>query len=647
MNMKKSLLILSSVLILGGLLSFGLNKQEVKEAKAIDYETYSGLYERIEDPSLVTPGTQVVLATLGGYVFEGIGGNPGYAHASPSNATMFENNDLSGDYFQDKTKFLYLKNKVVAVLDVYAGYQEGTVAFKSNFIVDGSYQYNHYLAANSENYNYGGMKDYDSMAWFLDSFGMSKNLNANSSWRLQYDSENKKMLIRNCSSNDETTYIRYNYNGARHHFVFDTAYYSNVNLYRPVDPSKIERQISTETTRTPTTTTYRKGDLVSFDGLVVTFGIRRDEETLDLYNLAYKDYTTGLFSSPVTIYSDSTQYIEVRIFEAVHTLLYIYQVTIINEASRNVFNKIDTIPSDLRGTYLLANSQARVFDPSRSDGSISNYFNNFNEDEINDFNNNGVITINEEELDSCVIRIVRTKIDDSYYYHALDVNSRYLCLGSQVDTLDEYHLSQTDTASVSNAITLEKIGSYIFLKMGEYYYCNSSKNRLISFNKAPNYDSGLLFKLSTSTTSVTNQVNSFITYFENQTKVCEEETYSTLPKISDELWDTIKTEFNNLGVDAQGIFASTTYVHGESTLATKENVADRYDYIVSKYSKEDFMLRKNANTYVSSFSSNSSMPSSLSEIDNSSVAIIIIAVAIGVSSLTLLLFIRKKKRYDY
>ena len=638
--MKKIILLIGAILLAGSAAAVSLAKSSnnIEEVKAIDYETITGLYERIEDPSLVTPGTQVVLATNAGYVFEGIGGNPGYAHATPSGALMFEDNRNSND----DTKFLYIKNKVVSVLDVYAGYEEGTVSFKSNFVVDGRYEYYHYLAANSENYYDGGMKDYDSMAWFLDSFGMSKKLNANSSWRLQYDSENKKMLIRNCSSNDATTYISYSYNGARHHFNFNTDYYSNVNLYRLVDPSKIERQISAAPTHDPDITTYHKGDMVSFDGLVVTFGIRRDEETLDLYDLAYSTYTSQLFSSPVTIYDENTSYIEVRIFEVVHTLQYIYNVTIVNNASHHVFNKIDTIPYDLRGTYLLTDSRPRVFDPSRNNESTFNYYDSFSAEEMNDFNN-GVITINYEDLDACIIRIARTKIGNSYYYHALDYSGRYICLGSQVDELDEYYLDHTDSASASNAVTLEKLGNYIFLKMGDYYYCNSDKNKLISFNKIPNYDSGFLFKLSSSTESVANQVNSFITFFEKQTEVCkEQETYSTLPKISDELWNTIKNKFNELGVDAQGIFASTTYIHGTSELATKENVVDRYDYIVSKYNHEDFMCRKYANTWQNNVQG-SNISIVLKYQESYTPIIILILVALSLSATMIALIIKRRK----
>ena len=499
--MKKFGLFIGAVLLAAsacGFMLFSSQKENVEEVKAeyghYEYETYSGLYERIEDPSLVAPGTKVVLATLGGYVFEGIGGNPGYAHSSPSNAMMFE------DYAHpdDDTKFLYIKNKVVAVLNVEEGYQAGTVSFTSDFIVDSSYKYKHqYLAANSENYYDGGLEEYDSIAWFLDSFGMSSKHNAKSSWTLQYDSDANKMLIRNCSSNDATTYIRYDYNGARHHFKFDTAYNSNVNLYRLVDTAKLDRAdpFSPAPTHTPTKTTYHKGDVVSFDGLIVSFGITRGDNSVDTYQLEYNYRTASLFSSPATLYDYNITYAEVRIFEGFRSILYTFQITVENSASFNVFNKITSIPSDLRGTYLLTDNRPRIYNLSVIEGSTMNYYSVTSDQGATDFAN-GVINANDVDIDQCAVQIVRTQIGDSYYYHALDNSGRYLCMGSQVGSYDEYYVSQTTTASVSNAITFVSSGNCIYLKMGNYYLEESfNYDKLVSFNNSIGYDS-FLFKLS-------------------------------------------------------------------------------------------------------------------------------------------------------
>ena len=650
--MKKILSIIGAgILLMGGVISTALltSPKDINEAKADTVRTaYSGLFERIEDGSEVTPGTQVIIATTRGYVFDGVGGNPAYAHADPGGVTMFPSYDSSkSDYEQDDTKFIYLHNKTAVMLTAEAGSTDydsslGYVSFKSAFIIDGK-QYNHYLGENDEE-NYNQRNDYDTIGWFLDGFGIRKTKDGKSTWELEYDSENKRMKMRKVLYDDETSYLCYAYGTARHHFNFGGLDRAWINLYRKVSDENIVRSFEPTVNHEMNKSEYHKGETIEYDGLVVEFRIKRGETLYDSYYLKYDDDTRSFFSSPITV-SDTTVtdtgfakqiYIQVYIRE-VGFIQYVHEITIPSSASNNVYNEVTSLPSDLRGTYLLVTvSNLRVLNASQGAGTTNNF--TAKENAFSDH----YITTDSERLDESIIKIVRTKISDTYYYHAMNYLGKYLCIGSDkpFSEKDEYYLDYSDTATVSNAITITSNS----LMIGDYYLNGEEGGmKLICFTKV--YEQMGLFKLSSSTSSVASQVNGFISYFESETLVCEnaDETENVFDKISDEFWGNIEEEFNKLSCDAQGIFASTTYTHNTETEGTKENVVDRYDYIISKYHKKDFMLRGLANTYENNFSS-----SSLKMLNNkdTTVAIIVIAISVTIIGTTLGLFILKKRKYN-
>lgn len=626
MKKKVSIILGAFLLTIGTLaaLAFSSSSKKEVEVKA-DYAntTVNGLYERIDDPSEVTPGTQVVLATTFGYVFNGVGGNPAYAHADPGGFTMFEDYD-ENEYWQDDTKFIWFNNKTAIILTAETGDSRwpGSVAFKSDFYFNGK-KYSHYLGENDD-----GVGKYDGVAWFLDNFGVREVKDGKSSWELTFDSVNKKMLMRKVIYDDTTSYLRYNNNGARHHFCFGNAESACTNLYRKVDDSKLTRPIESMVPEVdPDKMTYVKGDLIEYEGVVVKWRIQRDSEHYNDYLLRYCDYTRNLFSFPPTVGENPD--ITFRIFN--NLLPYTITVTIQNDASGYRYNLLSSMPADLRGTYLLSTENSRVLDASRETESTMNY-----ESLDSEIFNNGYITANSADLDKSVIKIVRTKINDNYYYHAMNYLGEYLTIGSKVSNdYDDYYIDYTNTASVSNAVTITANS----LKMGNYYLSDSeAKTKLICFT--PINTPMHFFKLSESTSVVIAQVNIFIEYFEKKTKVCSDLDDPDFEKITDELWSDLQEEFEKLSYDAQGIFASTTYTHGTSNLGTKENVVDRYDYILAKYNKADFMLRKTANTYVNNYAN----PARLIINKGNTGAYIVIAVVAIFMTTTLCLFLLKKRK---
>ena len=628
MNKKKLLTLISSLLLIGGTISFTniFSKQEAKGVKA-DYShtTLSGLYKKVEDASEVTPGTKVIITTTRGWVFEGIGGNPAYAHASGGSVTMFGDYDSSTDYCgQDETRFLMLNNKAAIELTVEqgaSGYSSSYLSFKADFYIGGT-KYSDYLGENDEEQD-PGRNDYKSIGWFMDGFGCRPTKDGKSTWELEYDTSIKCMKMRKVYYDDDTSFLCYEHSGARNRFNFGGINRVNINLYIKVEDENFTRSLTPNPISDPDKTVYAKGETMDFEGLEVGFIVNGVE-----YVLKYDWRTSCFFSTPPVVTNNTNVVVQAFGFN------YIIGITITSNASNNRYNLQSSLPPDVRGTYLLSTENSRVFNASQSTGTTNNYTSLDNSIFVD-----GYITADDEKLDASVVRIVRTNIGGTWYYHAMNYLGKYISIGSEKphDERDEYYVDYSDDATTSNAVTITNDS----LKIGDYYLTEEEGSmRLICFTKS--YVAMHFFKLDTTASAVSSQVSDFVQFFIDRTHICQDLDGGDFEKITDELWNDIKTEFNKLGCDAQGLFASATYTHNGEEEYSKANVADRYDYIVSKYDKEDFMLRKLSNTYVNSFSNNSLSP--LLTVDNSGTTIILVVITISASTFAAVLFIRNKKR---
>ena len=452
-----------------------------------------------------------------------------------------------------------------------------------------------------------------------------------STWELTFDSDAKVMKMRKVAFDDGTSYLCYDNRGGRHHFCFG----SNpcTNLYRKLNDEDYDRgRMTPAPTVEPNKMIYHKGDTIEYDGLVVTFRIFGENNTYKDYDLDYRAETARFFSTPATVGTNTT--IQVRLFDRI---VYVLDITIANDASGYQYNLVNSFPNDIRGTYLLSTPNGRVFNASHSAGYRSNYTDKGDDGIFS----SGFITADEVKLDESIVRIVRTTIGNNYYYHAMNYLGQYLCVSNESETGNDhtdYYVGYTDEATVSNAV---EIGVNSF-KIGNYYLADSNAlptGKWISFT-LDNYDGIRYFKLSESTSFIDSQVNEFINYFESETTVCENADEEGIEKIDDALWGRIKAKYEGLSCDAQGIFTNTSYTHGAEELETKENVADRYDYILDKYNKEDFMLRKLSNTFESHYQQDSLLMTS----DDNTLVIPVIIFGLSFTLTTLVVLIRKKRK---
>ena len=597
---------------------------------------HTGLYERIDDPSLISPGDKVILGTTAGRVFDGIGGNPAYAQANYDGVQMFAPYFEGYDYWtEDRTKFMYLDSCDAVELTVETGYinNPNWFSFKGSFWAG---KYNHYLGENNEDTS-DSSGYYSEIAYFLSDFGMRPDKDAKSTWELSFDSNKKVMKMRKVSKDDDTSFLCYDNRGARHHFCFGSD--PCTNLYRKLNDDDYDRGgVTPAPTREPNKMTYHKGESIEYNGLIVTFRVFLNEQhTLYKdYDLEYRSQTARFFSSPATVDTNAT--IQVRLFDRI---VYVLDITIASNASGHQYNLVNSFPADIRGTYLLSTPNEKIFNASHPTGYMSNYTDKGTDE--TDIFATGVLTADEEKLDESIVRIVRTKIGNSYYYHAMNYLGKYLCISNESESgggYVDYYVGYSDDATVENAVT---IGVNSF-KIGNYYLSQANTSataKWISFT-VDNFNGIRYFKLSSSTSYIASQVSEFINYFESETTVCENADETGIEKIDDALWNRIKSKYEELSCDAQEIFTNTSYDHGTEALGTKENVVDRYDYILDKYNKEDFMLRRLVNTFESHFQHNSI--SIFFEKENNTVPVVIIGIAFTVTVLAI--FIPKRRRQD-
>ena len=87
-------------------------------------------------------------------------------------------------------------------------------------------------------------------------------------------------------------------------------------------------------------------------------------------------------------------------------------------------------------------------------------------------------------------------------------------------------------------------------------------------------------------------------------------------------------------------FANLTYTHGAPASGTDEDLVDRYDYIVSKYSREDFIERGAANTLQNNAEQN--YHSILETNENNMVTITLVIAIISHSTLLTALLLKKE-----
>jgi hypothetical protein len=234
------------------------------------------------------------------------------------------------------------------------------------------------------------------------------------------------------------------------------------------------------------------------------------------------------------------------------------------------------------------------------------------------------------------------KIFDSYgfadYYDNPYYNDEY--------PGDTRFISISDEYSESNIITIKENnnGGITFgftSKYGDFFgfsYRTWSEN--FFFETEDHYQNARLYKIN-KVNRFDEQITSFIEVFEDQTKNCDSTGNSRT--VFDHHWERIEREFNSMSADTKGYLANLTYTHNAEEDHTIEDIIDRYDFLIGKYSDlPDFMDRKQVATWQGSTldSSNTLVFSEMSS--PNTIMIILIISAVSISVIALVVIKRKK-----
>ena len=173
---------------------------------------------------------------------------------------------------------------------------------------------------------------------------------------------------------------------------------------------------------------------------------------------------------------------------------------------------------------------------------------------------------------------------------------------------------------------------------GDYSYFEFTESFIDEYDKDV-----CLYKLDYNS-SISSEISTFKSAFFNTTSVCD--ATGATNNITSQAWADLSDSFSALSEDAKGYIASITYTHGTETPGSEGDMADRYDYIISKYnSLGDFMNRKDTTSYQNNYNPQSANKLVFFNDTNNYVVVIIVMVSIvSISSVGVFLLLKKRHK---
>ena len=558
------------------------SSKKVQVAEASANETVSGLFYRVEKPSDISVGDDILLISTGGYAPDDFYGNPAYLHASNTGIKLSADGTLAT-----------LSDSPAALFKVESGYGGENYALKSSFWIGGIVKTNLYLGIVNKDL-YGGPFGY--ATYFFgqwDRTGVSeektndsdiqydKGLNANKSntqWTFaQYDTG--KVTIRHVHSNDHGGDLKYTTDYAQRFcrnprggsYVQDAFVYKRI----PNDPAGYTVTV----TNAPTKTSYNHGEKINLSGLQVK--LVADEERLYTYIGNEK-----LFSFPEYAYGDGSTSILVDFVGKVFSV----NITVTRENASAI---LAGERHDYRGTYMIAvlinesSGYALNAKMAKDQGGSSKTLIS----PVNGKPGRWAVDYSISEEDPNVrFELARNEeafeAGRNYYslrnYDSTEDKYSYLCLSDVFGVLDAEDADYTPLE-----VIYDNYGLRIRNKNnsgGDYLVYDSATNGgIFKFINTSTTGGSIypvyLYKFDTldSLTPVQNYVKKFL----SDTAVCDMSGQNAT--ITKSIWQGLEKAFNNLSVDSQAILANEEYTHNAEIPGSIGDMVDRYDFIVHKY----------------------------------------------------------------
>ena len=588
--MKKSglIILLSSVLAIG-VTSFAvsLNKNNVEVEATPNNEMQ--LFVQVRDESDLTDGDEVII-TSNDRTMLGVGANPVYLAATGIDGF---NNDYSKYYLSNTD----------AIKMLVEWHEGGTYSFKSlktpteekDRSLKTSGKYLSY-AVQIDGYRY--TEDGCQRGTYGDLIFRSA-LDEYSKMIVDFDDKGFAYISRENEANrygvvDNPISVKYrniyNPSGFGLFGYYDGG--SNIRIYRKVD---LSQGVDIVVTKNGDKTSFLPNEAVDLTGLEINVTFN-DKQALSSYTCTYEN-EPNLFKALTADYDTQQARFEWCGFPS----YYQANVSVPIENEHYYTRVTDFGPKDDRGTYLLGfnNLEGEI-------GSFVNHtyvlnlssipvgVNNAEAATLVSLGNNRDHICDKNNLNQYITDITNNLFEivyegDGYYVKTSD---KYLCVK---DTGYTYKLLYLGNKTEATPVRIG-LNGYLETVLNDTFSVAVNDNNRVYVNTSDYEGSDVkmtLYKLDIPEElplTVTNFMDSFYE------KTVNFDPSSNTPNINTDDWNNLSAAFNNFDVDYQGYLASVTYKHNAETNPSLKDMMDRYDYIVRKYSFDDFMARGAAGT---------------------------------------------------
>ena len=646
--MKKKLLISTSLLAisLGVFASVGTgSNKEIIKTKA-DSSAYD-LYVQVTDTTELDFGDTVLIA-CGDHAIGGLGGNPCFTYG----------NTVSGGN-NDKTKFCVASTNAIK-LKVVAGFNGyGSYAFQS--LRTAAEESDHWLKTHDRYLSYANPIYIDGHAYgyHYDNINIQTKgdiifkpvLDEYSSWNLDFDSEGYVYMSRYNETNRYgaegiTNPISMQWNNAYTQGGYFSYSFggSSMRILRKIDVSNPSYYSNNWFPHAPSKNHYEPNETAVLDGLVIEFSYHNPVTTQSqIFRVSY-DNEYNFFTLGKANYDTQRVYFQWCGVE----LDYPVKVDV-DKTGEHYYNQLTTYttPSDIRGSYLLGVEDSNELKVMKLSGIPTS------EDDAKALpvETLPAITLSENKdviCDKNDLNEFVSEVTDNIFKIVYDTDGFYVKYGSSYlcrhDTGHTYYLLYLGNKESSFKVRVGLNGTLMTPENDIFIYDHSYGSSGIYLNKNNHVNSNesemVVFKKEFSTDEGDQLENYRISFF-NNTNACRSDGSTVLEDIN---WTLLANTFNySLSVDSQGYLANLTYDHNAEESGSLRDLADRYDYIVSKYTTSvfpDFMHRIEANTLQNNYQSLSNY-NELSDMNNNSMFVI---VSIATFSTLFVLFIIARKR---
>ena len=523
---------------------------------------------------------------------------------SASNAHLFTDNQGNKSYL--------INNSYAEIFTVSHGFDLASFAFKgtssfSNYIRD---------VPNSTNIEDSSTKD------------------SYSTWIIEPDTEDHNG---NFLRNAETGNHFYNTNGGS--FSHTGFYKSYIHIYKQVS-------YSVETKIAPNRLDYYVFDPIDYTGLVTTVSYNDGTNNCKI-DVAY-DECSGIFNCPSEISPVFATYSEVDFTVLGKTAN--FKPTIHDRNVTLSYSKVTSPLNDYRGTYhFVTEDGSKVFNPFE----LNYHDGGFIDVVISNHSIDASSTAYHYSHSEMVIRVVREIVSNETVYYLKTTTGKYLSFGSyDIELLLTNEPSSKVLFEDNGDIKLQgNYGTYTLYFYSDPDNASNSHFEFSDTNKhgETNYYPVYLYKRDMDN-ELRSYVDAFKTLFFNTTSVCD--ATGATNNITLEAWANLATNFNSVPIDVkedfQGYFANLTYTHSSESHGYDEDVVDRYDYIISKYTYlDDFMGRKIADTYQNNYNPRNAITMVSNDANQNGTIVVLISVSIlFVASLSVCLFLKKKNNIN-